>query len=213
MLEAVGPYIAGDILLDSLRDFAGSVSDIKRRPQQFADACMALTSKFTIPATYGSLPFAAKDKYLHLFLHLPPFLKVKDFEKAYWPSFKLYVETFAAQGYKFIILFEKNWEHLYDYLQELPFGCILGLFEEDDLRKTKKALGKTMCIGGGISTNDLAYKTSQECIDVAKRAIDEIAPGGGFVFCTDKVLNSKNDAKRENLIAVNEFVRDYGVYK
>lgn len=213
VIEAVAPFAAGDLLLDSLRDFAGSVNDIKRRPKEFADACMTITEQFTIPATFAALSQPANDKYLHMFLHLPPFIRAKDFEKTYWPSFKKYIETFAVQGYKFAILFEKNWSHLYEYLQELPAGCILGFFEEDDLKVVKEKLSKNMCIAGGISTNDLMYKSPQECIDVAKKIIDDVAPGGGFVFSTDKALLGKNDAKKECMIAVNEFVHEYGVYK
>lgn len=210
--NAVPPFVAGDIILDSLRDFLGTMKDVRRHGDKMAEACMAMTQKYIIPSAFATMPQPLYDKYLNLFLHLPPYLKPKDFEKVYWPSFKLYIETFASQGYKFLILFEKNYEHLYDYLQELPAGTILGLFEEDDLRKTKKALSKKICIGGGISTNDLAYKTKQECIDIAKAAIDDLAPNGGYVFCVDRVMNSINDAKPENIIAVNDFVWEYGVY-
>ncbi|KNZ41487.1 uroporphyrinogen decarboxylase family protein [Acetobacterium bakii] len=213
VIEAIAPFAAGDLLLDSLRDFSGSINDIKRKPKEFAEACMAITEQFTIPTTFAALVQPTNDKYLHMFLHLPPFIRAKDFEKVYWPSFKKYIETFAQKGYKFAILFEKNWSHLYDYLQELPAGCILGFFEEDDLKVVKAKLSKNMCIAGGISTNDLTYKSPQECIDVAKKIIDEVAPGGGFVFSTDKVLLGKNDANKECLIAVNEFVHEYGVYK
>lgn len=210
--NAVPPFVPADLILDTLRDFKGTISDVKRCPDKLAEACMSILLNFNIPTAYATLPHPVYDKYLNLFLHLPPFLKAKDFEKVYWPSFKLYIETFAKQGYKFMILFERNYEHLYDYLQELPKGCILGMFEDDDLRKTKKALSKNMCIGGGISTNDLAYKTPQQCVDIAKRVIDNLAPGGGYVFSVDRVMNSYNDAKPECLKAVNEFVYEYGRY-
>lgn len=210
--NAVPPYIPADLILDNLRDFKGTMSDVKRCPDKMAEACMSLL-KLNIKCTYGVMPTPLNDKYINLFLHLPPYLRPKDFEKVYWPSFKVYIETFAAQGYKFFILFEKNYEHLYDYLQELPKGCILGMFEEDDLRKTKKALGKNICIGGGIGTNDLAYKTPQQCVDIAKGLIDDLAPGGGYVFSVDRVMNSMNDAKPECLKAVTDFVYEYGVYK
>lgn len=210
--NAVPPFIAADLFLDCLRDFKGTINDVKRRPDKLAEACMSLCVNYNIPTTYASLAQPVYDKYLNLFLHLPPYLKPKDFEKVYWPSFKLYIETFAKQGYKFMILFEKNYEHLYDYLQELPEGCILGMFEDDDLRNTKKALSKNICIGGGISTNDLAYKTPQQCVDIAKELIDDLAPGGGYVFSVNRVMNSYNDAKPECLKAVTDFVYEYGRY-
>ncbi|NTW72580.1 MAG: hypothetical protein HGA49_10130 [Eubacteriaceae bacterium] len=212
IVNAVPPMQPADLILDYLRDFKGTMSDIRRCPDKMAEACMALM-KLNIINTYAVMPTPLYDRYINIFMHLPPFLKPKDFEKVYWPTFKAYVETFAAQGYKFMILFEKNYEHLYDYLQELPKGCILGMFEEDDLRKAKKALGKNICIGGGMRTNDLAFKTPQQCVDIAKGLIDDLAPGGGYVFSTDKILASMNDAKPECLRAVTDFVYEYGVYK
>lgn len=209
---AAAPFMPADLFLDNIRDFKGTMMDVRRHSDALAEACMALVP-YEIQATMAILPCPAEDKYLGVFLHLPPYLKPKDFEKVYWPSFKAYVEHFAAKGYKFMILFEKNWEHLHEFLQELPKNCILGLFEEDDLRKAKKIFGDTICIAGGMKTTDLQYKTKQQCLDIAKGLIDDLAPGGGYVFSTDKVMLSANDGKAENLKAVTDFVYDYGVYR
>ncbi|TGE35115.1 hypothetical protein E4K67_26855 [Desulfosporosinus fructosivorans] len=198
-----------DAIMDYLRDFKGIMRDIKICPDKLAAACDALLPLF-IRKTFGTAPQPADDRYVQLFLHLPQFIRAKEFEKVYWPSFKKYVDTVTARGHKIVILFEKNWEHLYEYIQELPKGSILGCFEEDDLRKAKKILGKNMCIAGGLKTNDLCYATKEKCIDIVKGLIDDLAPGGGFVLTTDKGLISINDAKPENLRAVTEFAVEYG---
>jgi hypothetical protein len=206
-------FMPGDIIMDYLRDFKGIMSDIKKHPDKLTQACDAM-GEVLIPYTFGSMMGKNPDEnYVNLFLHLPQFIRPKEFEKIYWPSFKKYVETFAGAGYKILILFEKNWMHLYDYLQDLPKGHVIGFFEEDDLRIAKKKLGDTLCIAGGLKTNNLTYSSKEECIDLAKGLIDDIAPGGGFVFAPDKVLASSNDAKPENLKAVMEFIVEYGVYK
>lgn len=210
--NAASPFTPADLFLDCLRDFKGTMLDVRRNPDKLAEACMRLVEPM-IQATYAILPQPADDKYLNMFLHLPPYLKPKDFEKIYWPPFKAYVEHFAGQGYKFMILFEKNWSHLHEYLKELPKNCILGMFEEDDLREAKKVFGDTICIGGGMKTADLQFKTPEQCIDIAKGLIDDLAPGGGYVFSTDKVQLSASDGKPENIKAVTDFVHDYGVYK
>ena len=53
----------------------------------------------------------------------------------------------------------------------------------------------------------LGNGTPQECVDYAKKLIDEL--GDGYIFSENKMLSFKNDCKRENLLAVREFVRDY----
>ncbi|TYC83636.1 uroporphyrinogen decarboxylase family protein [Acetobacterium wieringae] len=206
-LYGTASLMPGDYFLDYLRDFKGTMSDVKRCPQKLADACMAMVEP-CIKSTLAMSPKPSDGSYLALFLHLPQFLRPKEFERIYWPSFKAYIEFFAARGYKFLIMFEKNWSHLYEYLQELPKNCILGLFEEDDLVVAKKAIGNTICIGGGIKTNDLYFKTPQECIDNVKKLVDEVAPGGGFVFTTDKSLLSPTDARPENYKAVTDYIAE-----
>ena len=40
-----------------------------------------------------------------------------------------------------------------------------------------------------------------------------MAPGGGYILSLDKYILNASDVNPENMRAVNEFVRDYGVYK
>lgn len=201
----VPPFMPGDLILDYLRDFKGTMSDIRRCPEKISKAAMALCTKFCIPATAGMAGSPVYDKYLQLFLHLPAYLKPKDFETVYWPSFKLYMETFAQQGYKFIVLFEKNYSHLYDYIKDLPANCILGMFEEDDLSVVKSKL-PNLAVYGGIHTNSLKYASVGECVEITKSLIDELAPGGGYVFGPNKLLLSYGDARPECLKAVTDYV-------
>ncbi len=210
--NAVVPFMPADLIFDYLRDFKGTLEDVRRCPDKLAAAAMAIYQNINVPVTHAMMRQPQPDKYITLFLHMPPFIRPKDFEKVYWPTFKAFIEQFAGLGYKFMILFEKNWEHLYDYLRELPRGHILGFFEEDDLRKTKAALGNVMCIGGGIRTIDLYLKTPAQCVDIAKGLIEDLAPGGGFVFTTDRIMNSGTDGNPECLKAVGDYVREHTYY-
>jgi len=201
-----------DMILDFLRDFSGTMMDIKRRPDMVAEACDAMLP-ICIQNIENFYPEHQKGCCIFNPMHTPQFLKPKDFEKVYWPSYKKIMEYLTDQGYIVMSYYERNYEHLYDYLKELPKNKVVGLFEDDDLRKTKKALGDTMAIAGGMPTYKLNYGTKEECADCAKSLIDDLAPGGGYIFATDKILHSANDANPENLKAVNAFVNDYGVYK
>lgn len=40
-----------------------------------------------------------------------------------------------------------------------------------------------------------------------KKLIDEL--GNGFIFSQNKMVSFRNDCTRENLLAVNEFIRNY----
>jgi hypothetical protein len=64
-----------------------------------------------------------------------------------------------------------------------------------------------ICFVGGMSTDLLGNGTEQQCVDYAKKLIDEL--GDGYVFSANKMISFKNDCKRENLLAVTEFVLNY----
>ncbi|GFZ24359.1 hypothetical protein CMETHOX_22820 [Lacrimispora indolis] len=200
-----------DMILDFLRDFSGTIRDIKRQPELVAEACEAMLP-ICIENVENFYPEHQKGCCIFNPMHTPEFLNRKDFERVYWPSYKKIIEHFASKGYMVMCYYERKYEHLFDFLQDLPKNHVVGLFEEDDLRKVKKELGDTMAIAGGLPTYMLNYGTKQECIDCAKGLIDDLAPGGGYIFTTDKILHSSNDANPENLKAVNEFVYEYGVY-
>lgn len=201
-----------DMILDYMRDFKGTMMDIKRDWKKVAEACEAMTP-MVIELCEGAYPQPAEGKCIFNPMHIPQFLRPRDFERVYWPSYKKIVEHFAAKGYVIQSYYERNYSHLYEFLEELPEHAVFGLFEDDDLSVVKKRLGSRMCIGGGMDTYTLNYGTPQQCIDMAKGLIDDLAPGGGYVFTTNRIPHSPNDARAENLKAVNDFVKEYGVYK
>ena len=198
-----------DIILNQLRGLRNIIKDIKSTPELVAEAAEAL------------MPYAldrvasmeqGKGKSILMPTHLTAFLNPKDFEKVYWPTFKRYVEILVERGHTVICNFEKNIEHLYDYLQDLPPHAVIGYFEGDDLVQAKKVLGKNMCIMGGMPIEYLRYRTKAECIDYAKSLIDDLAYDGGYIFGTNRPVMYPDDANVDNIRAVNEFVHKYGVY-
>ena len=81
-----------------------------------------------------------------------------------------------------------------------------------DTRELKKRFGPQITFyGGGVDTQHvLPQGTQQEVRDEVKRRIDDLAPGGGFIFTT--VHNIQADVPPENIVAMWETVREYGVY-
>jgi len=199
-----------DFILDYLRDFRGIMQDIKRRPEMVREAGMALV-RYSLDSVAGVEPSPGKSVLIPM--HIPTFLNPRDFEKVYWPSFKVLIDALVEKGLNVKCAFERKYEHLFDYLQELPKNKIVAVVEDDDIRLFKKKLGHIMAIQGGISTQALYYSSKQECLDIVKGLIDDLAPGGGFAFSTNKSMISATDGNPENLRAVNEFVREYAVYK
>jgi hypothetical protein len=64
-----------------------------------------------------------------------------------------------------------------------------------------------VALAGGMKTCLLGYGTNEQCVDYATTPIDTL--GAGFVLSQDKMISYRNDVRRENLLAVNEFARNY----
>ncbi len=200
-----------DFLSDHFRGFNGIMMDIKRHPDEVVAACEAmypLTLRMAM-AGFGGPP--APFPWVFLPLHVPTYLRPVDFEKFYWPTFSRLVNDLAGFGYNVLLFLEGDWEPHFPFLAQLPKGRVCGLIEQKII-EAKKAIGDTMCLGGGLDTDLLGYGTPDECVAQAKKVIDACAPGGGFILSGGKALLSPNDAKPENLQAVIEFAMEYGVY-
>ncbi|NTW71271.1 MAG: uroporphyrinogen decarboxylase [Eubacteriaceae bacterium] len=199
------PY---DFLADQLRSFKGVSMDIRRMPEKVYDACEAL---YPIVFQKG-LPSVVSD-YGHVFLplHMPTFMREKDFAKYWWPSFKKLLEEYASMGIHCRIFCEDNWDRYLDYLQELPVNTYIQ-FEYGDPQLIKDKLGSRHIITGLYPITHLRSRSKQECVDLAKKYIDILAPGGKYIFGLDKSPLGADDVNIENFNAVTETVRDYAVY-
>ncbi len=121
------------------------------------------------------------------------------------------VEDHASLGIRTAAFLEHDWTRLLDYVYDLPTGSVFS-FEYTDAKAIKDKLGKKHILEGGFPLVNLTTCTKAEIIDKTKEWLDIMAPGGQYVFSFDKGPLSSSDINIENLIAVCETVRDYGVY-
>lgn len=82
-----------------------------------------------------------------------------------------------------------------------------------DSKILKKELGDRFTFwGGGVDTQHvLPFGTPQEVRDEVRRRIDDLAPGGGFIFTP--VHNVQSDVPAKNYMAMWDALQEYGVYK
>jgi uroporphyrinogen decarboxylase len=81
-----------------------------------------------------------------------------------------------------------------------------------DTAELKKEFGKDMCFcGGGVDTQEILPRgTPEQVRDEVKRRLDDLAPGGGYIFAA--VHNIQADVPPENLQAMYETLQEYGRY-
>jgi len=80
-----------------------------------------------------------------------------------------------------------------------------------DTKKLKKEFGNEITFWGGIDTQRvIPYGNSREINDEVKKRIDDLAPGGGFIFAP--VHNIQADVPPENIISMWESLQMNGRY-
>jgi uroporphyrinogen decarboxylase len=79
-----------------------------------------------------------------------------------------------------------------------------------DPARLKREFGRDIAFWGGgcDSQRVLPFGTSQEVADEVKRRIDQLAPGGGFVF--SHIHNMQPETPVENIVAFYEAARRFG---
>ncbi len=199
------PY---DFVADIIRGFKGISNDVRRCPQKVLEACEAVTP---LMIKKGTPPVPSIDGETMIPLHMAPYMRDKDFEKFYWPTFKKLVDTLAERGQGVYLFVEHDWMRYLDYLYELPENTRMR-FEYGDPKLVKEKLGKKHIISGFYPISMLKNGTKEQCIDKAKELLDILAPGGRYYFDFDKVPITVDSVNVENLKAVLNYVNENGKY-
>ncbi len=84
------------------------------------------------------------------------------------------------------------------------------MIDQSDMAKAKKTLGSVACLAGNVPLDLLAVGTPQQIKDYVKKLIDTCGKGGGFIICNGAFFDH---AKPENVKAMVDFTKEYGVYK
>lgn len=199
-----------DILADKLRGYIGLAMDLFERPKKVLAACEALMPHLLHVALSGADP--EKNVPITIWMHrgCVPFVSKDHFENLYWPTLKPIIEQIWANGHQVLFYAEGKWAAHLDAFAQLPEKSIIYHVDQDDIFEVHKILGHKFCISGGIPNFLLGYGTPEEVRDCCKRVIDGVARNGGYIMDASAII--QNDAKIENIKAMTEFTRDYGVY-
>lgn len=197
-----------ETLHSNLRGIKEISLDIRRNGAAVQEVIDNMFETQTYPAVCAALdgdtsPFVC-DTYTALLAYA--ILSPKQFEKIYWPHLKKIIDLVVEKNKTFFIFCESTMMRFLDFFQDIPKGHVVLHLEEDDIFEVRKKL-PNVCVAGGMTTDLLGRGTPEQCVDYAKHLIDEL--GDGYIFTQNKMMSFKNDCRRENLIAVNDFVRDY----
>ena len=199
-----------DIIADKLRGYLGLCEDLMVRPEKVRAACEALMPHLLHVALSGADP--AKNVPITMWMHRAcvPFISHDHFNTIHWPTLKPIIEEIWKRGHQTLFYAEGSWDHHLESFAELPDKSIVYHVDTGDIFKANKIFGHKFCLSGGISNTLLGYGTADEVRDCCRKVIDGVAKDGGYILDAEAII--QNDAKIENIKAMTDFVRDYGVY-
>jgi uroporphyrinogen-III decarboxylase len=199
-----------DILADKLRGYIGLTMDLFQRPDKVLPACEALMPHLTHVALSSADP--DKNVPIGFWMHrgCVPFISHEHFNKLYWPTLKPIIEEIWSHGHQVLFYAEGDWNAHLKSFAELPDQAIVYHVDKADIFEAHKIIGHKFCISGGIPNFLLGFGTPDEVRDYCRKVIDGVAKDGGYIMDASAII--QDDAKVENIKAMTDFTREYGVY-
>lgn len=199
-----------DVIGDTLRGTRGIMVDMYRQPDKLIEAMERLTP-LMIKMGVGAAQMNAKPVvFIPLHKGADGFLSDEQFKKFYWPYFRKVLIGLIEEGCVPFPVAEGGYNSRLEVIKDLPKGKALWMFDTTDMAKAKKTIGTVACITGNMPTDLLALGTPQQVKDYAKNLIDTCGKGGGYIMTNGAFFDK---VKPENLKAMVDFTKQYGVYK
>jgi hypothetical protein len=202
----VAPY---DILGDTLRGMRGLATDMFRRPEKVLAACERLVPLAIDWATKPPAPHAAPVIFIPLHKGADGFMSEEHFKTIYWPTLRKVILGLIEEGLIPLLFAEGKYDSRLEIIQDIPKGKTIWRFDQTDLALAKKTVGQVACISGNMPVSLLHASSPDEVAAYTRRMIDAAGEGGGYILDLGASLD---DGRPENLKAMVETAREYGVY-
>jgi len=198
-----------DTLSDFLRGTRGAMLDMFRQPDKLMEATeklLPMMLKLGLTAKARGVPRV----FIPLHKGLDGFMSLEQFKKFFWPTLKKLVEGLIEGGCTPNLFWEGDVASRLEVIRDIPRGKAIYSFERTNIFRAKEILGDTVCLKGNVPLSLLATGTPDDVKQYCKKLIDVVGKGGGFIMDSSTVID---DAKPENLKAMFDFTREYGVYR
>jgi hypothetical protein len=198
-----------DTISDRLRGMKGSMMDMFRQPEKLIETCEKLLPVLVDLAVNASRKTGNPRVFIPLHRGAEGFMSPKQFERFYWPTLKGLLLGLIEAGLTPCPFIEGDYTSRLEYFLELPRGKVVGYFDASDIRRVKDVLGGHLCIMGNVPPSLLQTGSTTDVEVYCKGLIDVAGKGGGFIMAPRSAID---EVKPENLKAMIDFTKEYGVY-
>ena len=199
-----------DTLGDFFRGTRGIMMDMYRCPDKLLKALDKLTPWMIQMGVADGKKTGNPRIFIPLHKGSDSFMSEEQFKTFYWPSLRQLMLGLIEEGMNPALYVESNHTSRLEIMRDVPPGKVIYHMENTDMFKAKEILGDRVCLRGNVPVTLLCVGTPDEVKAYCKKLIDVAGKGGGFIM--DSSVNVE-DAKIENIRAMVEFTKEYGVYR
>jgi hypothetical protein len=199
-----------DVVGDYLRGIKGMLVDLRRRPEKLLAACEKILPVMLDLGIGGAKLSGIPVCFIPLHKCMDGFMSQEQFEKFYWPTLLELIRGLVAEKIHPYLLIEGVCDQrLPVMIRDAPPGMCVYHLENSDIFKAKKLARDKVCLRGNVPISMMVTGNPDQVRAYCKRLIDEVADGGGLMIDTGVNIG---DAKSENVRALFDFCREYGVF-
>jgi len=127
-----------------------------------------------------------------------------------WPTVRPIIEELWADGIQTLFYAEGKWDRHLESFAELPERSIVYHVDQGDVEKAHRVLGEKFCISGGIPNWLLTRGKPADVREQVRKVLEIAAGDGGYILDSGAIV--QNDATIENMRAMTDAGREFGVY-
>jgi hypothetical protein len=198
-----------DAFGDNMRGTQGIMKDMYRQPEKLLKA-LDVMADLEIESVMTSADF---EKCVKMFFALHKgadgWMSQKQFSTFYWPYLKKVLMACINEGLHPTLFVEGSFNTRLEYLTELPKGSVHLWFDQTDIFRAKKVLGDRLSIEGNVPSSLMVTGSPRDVKEHCRKLIEVCGVGGGYILaCGASIENPK----LENLVAMVEAAKEFGVY-
>jgi uroporphyrinogen-III decarboxylase len=198
-----------DVISDFLRGTIGAMLDMYRMPDKLLEAVEQIFPVM-LRNGLGAKKSGVPRVFIPLHKGIDSFMSPEQFKTFYWPTLKRLILGLVDEGLNPFVFWEGDCTSRLQVIGDVPKGKLVYMFESTDIFKAKEILGDVVCIRGNVPLSILISGTHDDVRSYCKKLIDGVGKRGGFIMDASANLD---DAKPENVKAMFEFTKEYGVYR
>ena len=198
-----------DFVGDFLRGRKAVMLDMFRCPEKLEAAAEKMLPMAIEMAVRGAKMSHNPRVFIAIHGGVEGFMSLDQYKRFYWPTLQQLLVALAEEGLNPFVLVEGGSNSRLETMADIPAGRVCYWFDHVDMRRAKAVLGGKACIAGNVPIALLTVGTPDDVRAYCKDLIDSVGRDGGFIMGPS---GQTEDVKIENVEAMVEFTKEYGVY-